>query len=192
MTHCSTGCLTGVGKDVACEPSADAAAVDYGLYGRRTWCSRHDGSWRSVLLRDLVSVPEVDDAEVPPCHDQTIVLVVRGGKRIESRAGGRIRRATYGPGTIALTAPGTTGRFSWRSQVDAPQRALHLQIPAHTMASAVVDIGAPLRLPNTLSARDPVLEHVVRALEVAGRAGADDLYAESAAVFLAAHLVSCA
>ena len=30
----------------------------------------------------------------------------------------------------------------------------------------------------------------MRALEVAGRAGADDLYAESAAVFLAAHLVT--
>jgi Transposase len=55
MTRCSTGCLTGVGRGVAREPSADTAAVDYGLYGRRTWCSRHDGSWSSVLLRDLVS-----------------------------------------------------------------------------------------------------------------------------------------
>ncbi len=58
------------------------------------------------------------------------------------------------------------------------------------MAGAVADTGAPLRLPDVLSARDLVLEHVVRALEAAGRAGADDLYAESAAVFLAAHLVT--
>ena len=143
-----------------------------------------------MLLRDLVSAPEVHDVEVPPCPDQTIVLVVSGGKWIESRAGGRTRRARYGPGTLALTAPGTPGRFSWRGEASAPQRALHLQIPARTMAGAVAGIGAPVRLPDTLSARDPVLEQVVRALEVAGRAGADDLYAESAAVFLAVHLVT--
>lgn len=143
-----------------------------------------------MLLRDLVSAPEADNVEVPPCHDQVIVLVVSGGKRIESRAGGRTRRATYGPGTLALTAPGTTGRFSWRGEVDAPQRALHLHIPAHTMADAVAGTGAPVRLPDALAARDPVLEHVVRALEAASRAGADDLYAESAAAFLAAHLVT--
>jgi len=94
----------GGGRSVAREPSADSAAVGYGLYGRRTWCSRHDGSWSSVLLRGLSSVPEVDDIEVPPCPDQTIVLVVSGGKRIEARADGRTRRATYGPGTLALTA----------------------------------------------------------------------------------------
>jgi hypothetical protein len=87
MTRCSTGCLTGVGEASRANRLQTPPRSVTGFTGAVPGAA-HDGSWSSVLLRDLSSAPEVDDIEVPPCPDQTIVLVVSGGKRIEARADG--------------------------------------------------------------------------------------------------------
>ena len=146
-----------------------------------------------MLLRDLVSRQEVADAEVAAVQDQVIVLVLSGGKRIESRAGRRTRRADYGPGAIALTAPGRSGRFSWRCAGEQPQRALHLHVPGGTMAAVAGALwdreDQVQRMPDALLVRDPVIEQVMRALDVAAVNGADDLYAESGGPVLAPHLL---
>jgi AraC family transcriptional regulator len=93
-----------------------------------------------------------------------------------------------------MTAPGRVVTLRWRTQSPEIKETLHLYLPGQ----GLVDGAAQLRgrsiaaadLPDTLGTNDRLVEATMRAMADAATAGADDLYAESAATFLTVHLLS--
>ncbi|MBE1493448.1 AraC family transcriptional regulator [Amycolatopsis lexingtonensis] len=164
---------------------------DPGTAARVRLCSRRDNGWSAVLVRLLDNAPEAE-LDLPPADEQTIVVVGAGTASIESRHGARWRRADYGPGSIGLTAPGHPSRLRWRG----PGRTLttHVHLPAALVDRTALELwgrdAGRLGRPDTLAVEDPVLASVAGALGSAALAGADELYAESAASFLAVHLLT--
>ncbi|MGV9367920.1 helix-turn-helix domain-containing protein [Amycolatopsis sp. NPDC003731] len=147
--------------------------------------------WSSLALRLLDNVVEAE-LDLPPVDEQVLVLVSAGTKTIESRHGSRWRSAEYGPGSIGLTAPGHATRLRWRG--DGRTLTTHVHLPAALIDRTALELWGRnadhLGRPDALAVRDPVLASVAGALGAAARAGADELYAESAATFLAVHLLT--
>lgn len=147
--------------------------------------------WRSLLVRRLTFQPVADDVTVPPVAAQLIALVTGAGATVESRAGGRWRRARSSPGTLSFTAPGRSSELRWRSQ-GSSLTAVHLWIPEtvlRTVADREWDGRRRRALPDDLAASDPMLPGLVSSIAAASEAGASELYADSAATVLAVHLL---
>jgi AraC family transcriptional regulator len=154
-------------------------------------CSRRDNGWSALLVRVLDNAEQAE-VDLPPADEQVLVLVSAGTKTIESRQGARWRRAGYGPGSIGLTAPGHATRIRWHG----PARTLttHVHLPGALVDRTALELwgkdATRLGRPDALAVEDPVLASVAEALSAAALAGADELYAESAAAFLAVHLLT--
>ncbi len=162
-----------------------------GLTGALRFCSL-DRGWHSILLRHYEHPEEVDLFEAPALPDHNIVLVIGGSTRIESFSRGCWRSSQHVPGTLAMTAPDVGTRVRWRG----PQKheTLHLVIPAKILNSARTELrdlspGFEV-LPNALCIPDPLVASTLRSLQRAALEGAPDLYADSAAHFLAIHLLT--
>jgi AraC family transcriptional regulator len=166
----------------------EALQLDKTAYARRTMCSWADAGWRSLLVQQFDDDPVVDDVALPPVDDQVIVLVTSGRSMIESHSGGRWHSAWYTPGQIGMTAPGQPTRLRWRSTSDDQIRTTHVYLPARTIQRVAGEVwGRERAWPDFLSNRDPVLEQMVRGLASAVADRLPDIYAETAAEFLAVH-----
>ncbi len=175
-------------------PSPEAVALDESGHAVRRFCSWHQSGWRSVLLRLLDNHAVVQDLELAATGDQLLVLVTAGRATIEVADGSRWRRADYVPGRLGMTAPGRSSTLRWRTTASQLHRTLHVYLPGAVMRDVAEQMWSrDLRvhdLPDTLSTDDPLIEATMRAMCDAARAGADDLYAESALNFLAVHLLT--
>jgi AraC family transcriptional regulator len=160
------------------------------LRGSMTACSWQAG-WRSLLLRAYEAPCNVEEFTTAPTADHLIVLVTGGSFDIEARHRGRWHKAPYRPGSIGMTAPAQTATLRWRSEM--PHHTLQLHLPAAVIAGAFEELtGRDTRLlamPNDLLSYDPLIESTIRALAEAMADGVPDVYAESAADFLATHLL---
>lgn len=168
-----------------------ALTYDKGAAARLRLCSWRDNGWTSLLVRLFDNAEVVDDLVLPPIAEQTLVLVTGGHKTVECLHGKRWRGADYGPGRIGLTAPGNETRIRWRGTERT--QTTHVYLPAGLMERTAAELyGARsqfARRPDTLAINDPVIAAVVGGLGEAALAGANELYAESAATFLAVHLL---
>jgi AraC family transcriptional regulator len=158
------------------------------LKGSLGLCSWRTG-WRSLLLRAYDEPEEVDDLLTAPTTDQLIVLVTRGSCQIEGRYAGRWHRSRYGVGDIGMTAASEEVQLRWHKGKGKQTLQLHL---SSATLSDVVHLdpthGGQIRLPNQLLRPDPVVAGVMLGLRRAAEIGASELYAETAATFLASHL----
>lgn len=149
------------------------------------------GRWQSVLVRSVVNPAEAE-IQLPPVDDQVIVLVTAGTTTIESRSGGPWQRADYGPGRIGMTAPGHATHLRWRGT--EPTFTTHVHLPGSLIDRTAIELWGRnanrLGRPDALATDDPVLASVIEALHAAARADTDEVYAESAATFLAVHLLT--
>ncbi len=174
--------------------SAASTACEFVLPRRKLLCS-HAAGWTSLLVQKFESSGSVEAFETRPTPDQLIVVVTEGCRDVQSFSGGRWRNAVYRPGSVSMTAGGQVDCLRWRSVVPTPVESLHLYIPQHFF-SAVRDeyrrAGAPERTQplDALSFSDPVVSRVALSLADAIQNGVPDFYAQSAAQFLAAHLLS--
>lgn len=160
------------------------------LIGTQTSCSWIAG-WRSLLLRGYVDPPEVEEMTTAETPDHLIVLVTAGSCEIESYDRGQWRSASYRPGHLGMTSPGQVAKLRWKSK--KPHHTLHLHLPSRTIKTVAEQLVASSlcsTLPNLLSQTDPVVATTMLALESAVQNGAPDLYAETAAHFLAVHLLT--
>lgn len=154
------------------------------------FCSLERG-WQSILLRHYGHEEEVELFETPPLPDHNIVLVAKGSTQIESFSRGCWSGSHHVPGNLAMTPPGVGTRLRWHG----PQKheTLHMVVPMKIMDAAHIELGeiSPgfAALPNALSIPDPLVVSVLHSLHRAALKGAPDLYAESAAHFLAIHLL---
>ncbi|MDF5725641.1 MAG: AraC family transcriptional regulator [Rhizonema sp. PD37] len=161
------------------------------LCGTQISCSWIAG-WRSLLLRSYVDPLEVEDMTTMATSDHLIVLVTAGSCEIESYDSGRWRSTIYRPGHLGMTSPDQVARLRWKS--NKPHHTLHLHLPSGTIETVAEElvVGASYlaMLPNLLSQTDPVIATTMLGLESAVQNGAPDLYAETAAHFLAVHLLT--
>lgn len=157
---------------------------------QRTFCSWQVG-WRNVLLREYEDPLYIDEYLTTPSPDQKIVLVTAGSCEIESSDRNAWRCAHYRPGHIGLVAPGVAARLRWRGREHHQTTQLHL--PGALIECVADGLFGPRRGRNGplhgLSVIDPVVAATMLALGRAARTGAPDLYAETAAHFLASHLL---
>jgi AraC family transcriptional regulator len=169
-----------------------ALDFDHGGHSRPTFCSWNDASWRSLLLELHDAAPVVDDYSLPPIREQHLVLVTAGNAWMESHSNGKWRGARYTPGQIGMTAPGRPTRLRWHS--DNGQKTLHLYLPGSLMQRVGLELwdrdGIGSRQADALAFTDPVVRQVLLELATAAIDRVDDLYAESAAEFLAVHLLT--
>jgi AraC family transcriptional regulator len=160
------------------------------LKASMTACSWAAG-WRSVLLRAYVDPPRVDEFKTPPTADHLIVLVTGGTCDIEARYRGRWQRTHYEPGHIGMTGPAQEVALRWQGETSHSTLQLHLPAEAlHRVLQDLTDRDPTLfDMPSKLSSVDTLIQQVMLRMADALRAGAPDLYAETAREFLVAHLL---
>jgi AraC family transcriptional regulator len=165
---------------------APYADFDLPAYVRRTYCSRHDAGWRSLLVQSFDHAPQAEQLPLPAVADLHLVLYVAGDVVMGTRAGGKPDRRRRVPGSLELLTP----RTGEHPRLPDFARAAH-HSGAHS-ASATVDRlgGRPdfEMLSAAIGAGDPIVENIVRALPAV--TATNDLYAASAAAFLATHLLT--
>ncbi|HEV3357896.1 MAG TPA: AraC family transcriptional regulator [Pseudonocardiaceae bacterium] len=170
----------------------DALTDDQTALARLRLCGRRDNGWRSPLVQLVDNAEVADQFDLPPGPDLVLVLVTEGRTRIESRQGAHWRGADYHPGRIGMTAPGRPTHLRWRGE--ARTLTTHVFLPTSLLERTAVDLHGPaaaqLDWPDALAIDDPVLAAVVGGLGESALAGADQLYAETAAAYLAAHLLT--
>ncbi|MBL7255767.1 helix-turn-helix domain-containing protein [Paractinoplanes lichenicola] len=153
-------------------------------YATSTFDSWERG-WRSLLLRRWTHAAEADDVTVPATGEQMVAVMVSGRRRVRIGA----RTAVLSAGDVSMTPPGQSSRLSWRTEGPEPSAMLQLHLPSEITERLAAELGAVHR-PDALRAADPLVAETIRTLERAARDGAPDLYAASAAEFLAVHLLT--
>ena len=162
--------------------------------GRETMCSRAVG-WTSLLVQTFEIRGDLEIFDTLPSPDHFIGILTKGRSAIESYSRGAWRRAAYLPGYGGMTPGGHTSRLRWQSPQSTVLETLHVYIPHYFLQAAQDErrrAGAAARTQSldALSFSDPVISQVAIGLVDAVKTGAPDLYAEAAAQFLAAHLLS--
>ena len=162
--------------------------------GRKLLCSSASG-WSSLLVQTFEQPSFVDRYETLPSPDVLLVLVLRGDYKIESLSSGLWKKAAYQPGILGITAPMTTNRLRWHSSTGENSQVLRTCIPYSFIEEAAEELRRPgsrqkLNLDDCLAVSDPAVSSVLQALASAAKAGLPDFYAETAARYLATHLLS--
>ncbi|MEU3764284.1 AraC family transcriptional regulator [Amycolatopsis keratiniphila] len=162
---------------------------DMSRYVRRTYCSWEDSGWESLLVQRFDHVPVAEDLRLPAVADLHLVLPLSGRAVMETRGEGRWNR--YEWGRLELAVPGRPLRRRYRG--DGSMRSLQVHIPGTTVESVAARLGGRAvdheAMAASVAGGDPLLDELVRAVGNA-REDDDDLYAESAAAFLAVHLLT--
>ncbi|MET0534126.1 MAG: AraC family transcriptional regulator [Steroidobacter sp.] len=158
------------------------------LRARMSACSFTAG-WRSLLLRAYEDNPDAEAFTTPATADHLIVLVTQGRCNIEGLYRGQWRGASYGVGSIGMTAPGEEVTLRWQNQ--PAHSTLQLHLPAATIQACADELFCThtLKMPHMLATEDPLLQSVLLGLADAMNRGYPDLYAESAAQFITTHLL---
>ena len=96
------------------------------------------------------------------------------------------------PGSLSTTAPRTVSDLRWHSPTgDDSVTQIRLLVPAATMDRVADEVwGGTTRAPDGLAFDDEVLRSLLTRLYRAARAGVTDLYAATAAEFIAVHLLT--
>ncbi len=183
------------GKHLLTEPFLNESEVYGNLLLSHNFVCNVKG--RSALLRvqEFEGQGNTEAFEAPASSDQLVVVIPKGQGEVESFSDGFWRNATYQPGSVGMTPSGQTSRLRVRPHGPEALHTLHLHIPTHFFESAAEEYrraGAPSRKQplNALAFWDPVVSRVALSLKNAVETGAPDFYAEAAAQFLAAHLLS--
>lgn len=172
------------------------------LASRRVIPSRHsvssrDIGWKSLLLEVHTGVSSSQPYSSIPTPDQIVGVALSGHYTSEVLRDGRWQRGVFHPGAICIHRPSETVRY--RFPLPEPSQAnfstAMLYVPHAQMAAAAEHIRRAGRRsidpsPGATVARDPAIAHIVPALLGAMADGVDDLYAETAAAWLAVHVVT--
>lgn len=156
----------------------------------RTLFDSRAAGWQSVDLRLLSIAGEADRVELPGIGAQLIDLQIQGTRTVRSRRGRRWAEGLVRAGSLSTTAPRVPSDLRWTSPAgDERVTQIRLLIPALTMTRVADEVGAT-RPADALAFDDDVLRSVLTRLHRAARAGVNDLYAATAAEFIAVHLLT--
>jgi AraC family transcriptional regulator len=168
------------------------AGLDLHGSGQRAQRVGEDTGWTSLLVQRFSHAPVAEDAYVPGTADVRLVLAEAGRATVEARIGGRRSRFRWMPGSLGFYGPEQPSTWTYRA--DGPLRSVLVHIPRGTVERTAEQLGGRAvdyeRMAVSVGAGDPFLREVVRAVDSAAQNEVDDLYAESVAAFLAAHLIT--
>ena len=153
-------------------------------------CSWKSG-WRSLLLRQYLDRPSQEEFTTAATPDHLFELVTAGSCEIESSRDGHWQSASYRFGNVAMVPPGVSSTLRWRSH--ECHRTLQLHLPRDILNRQCQelwdrDVGA-VQLPRLLASQDALIQSAMIALADGMSTGLPDLYAETAAEMLSAHLL---
>ncbi|MFL1429751.1 MULTISPECIES: AraC family transcriptional regulator [unclassified Nocardiopsis] len=172
-------------SDFDLAPYADVAEDSV----RRTHSS-WDAGWRSMIVQRFTHAREVEHLPLPGTTDLHLVLCTAGDALMRTRGGDGTTRRRWTPGRLELLAPARPVVRGYRSSATLVTVQVH--VPRATVDRTAAHLGGPApdfdALAAAVAAGDPVVEHLLRSLPSVEAAG--DLYAESAAAFLATHLLT--
>ncbi|MFF3375142.1 helix-turn-helix domain-containing protein [Streptomyces sp. NPDC002680] len=156
---------------------------------------KHPVPWRALSVARRIVAPGVVDWEQPPSDWFRIVAHLRGTARFEADTGdGRWRSASCAPGDACLVPPGRRVRLRSRLLGPGPLETVHILLPADVFERHTAEVPdsrpADLQSLERLAEQDPLITSMAAALLRARDAGAGQLYADSAAEYLAAHLLA--
>jgi AraC family transcriptional regulator len=176
--------------DVMLSTLAQCDAAEVQLPATRQ-SSSHHLQWQSVLARTYVERPNADEFTTLPTANLLVVMITGGMYAIEGVSDGRWRSTVYRPGSTGITAPGNASTLRWRAIGSRPLTSLQVYLAPELFAGvrAEDDDRALDVLPDALAVDDPVISTVTCAIGWALESKASSLYADSAAQFLAAHVV---
>ncbi len=176
--------------------SKESFACSDHLPVRKLSCSS-DAGWKSLLVQGFETPSNVEDCTHPATPDQLIVVVSKGTCVMEKRISRGWKRVPYWPGTGGMTAAGSgaSDRLRWHSAEKEPMQVLQLYIPTGFLNAAaehwrVAGTSTRFQFPDTLGFFEPLILQFSLSLQRAAQMGAPNLYAETAAQFLAAHLLA--
>ena len=162
---------------------------------RQCLASSLSAGWTSLLVQRFESPSNVEPFETLATPDQLVVVRIKGRCTIESFSNGFWKRAAFQPGLVGMTASGCTNRLRWQSQTPSSQESIHIHIPQGFFDDAEDEyrragMQPRVQILDVLSFYDPVVCRVACSLVDAIEGGAPNLYAQSAAQFLATHLLA--
>src|ERR1700686_4888351 len=150
--------------------------------------------WTSLLVRVTEFGALMDSFETPITPDPRIVLPLNKTASIEQFSRGKWRETHYGKGMGFIYPPGSRRRLRWNLNNQKSLTTMHLCLSQDTVdsvASAVPkkDAARQNQLPDASFLYDPVLSNFSSVAISAIQAELPDFYAESAAQWIAAHLL---
>ena len=152
------------------------------------------GSWQTLQLRTKVDHNSTPLFTLAPSDMFNIVAMTRGACRMESRGEDGWRAASFAAGDVGITVPGRAVLLRWQLLARQPKETVHIDLPMAVFERYLVEEDAPrvsdLRRLDVLSTADAVITAMAAALVRARAAGAGELYAETAAQYLVAHLLT--
>jgi AraC family transcriptional regulator len=157
-------------------------------------CSARDTDWKSVLVRVSQRCDPSGQAALGILPHPRIMLVTRGSVAVRRRDGTARRSAHLAPGTAWLVPAGVPLTYDWTGAGCGIREMTVMILPEDelTRTAAVLSRArsAPVTLTEVVLTEDRVVGTVLTGLTRAMAAGVDELYAESSAAFLLAHLLS--
>ena len=174
--------------------SRQLAGTEVESSARRTFCSQEDAGWNSLALQRVSYADRIEEAFCPADSHQRIVVVTGGSLHITPLGGKDEFGGQFGPAQLLLGVPDAESRLRFRSP--GGHQTLQIVLPGSTLHRVAAELGDSVSpvpaIPGTTAAavQDPMLSQMVRALDQAAQAGVPDLYAETAAEFLAVHLLT--
>lgn len=159
--------------------------------------SSHTLRWSSVLARTYAEPAEAEPFSTAATPEPLVVVQLAGVSRIQSRRSGGWASALYTPGSIGLTAPGTSSVLRWRPDAHPPPgagvRTLQLHLDAALCEATAHALGRPgslAGLPDALRLTAPSVLATATAIGAAAAHGAEGLVADALAQALAAQLLA--
>jgi AraC family transcriptional regulator len=149
--------------------------------------SSHSAQWQGMYL-EFHRLPPFELPE-STCQQHLITIPTVNGIEVERRAEGKKRNLIFHPGDLCISPMGKT----WQCRWDKELKAIQLSFEPHFLNHAAHELIDPDRVelvcyPQTT---DPIIYHLGIALkgELERNGSGSKLYAESAATFLAIHLL---
>jgi AraC family transcriptional regulator len=157
-------------------------------------CSARDVGWSSVLVRVARRNDSSGHAGLGVLPHPRIMLVTRGSVTVRRRDGGDGGSAQLMPGKAWLVPAGEPLSYDWTQAGQGTREMTSIVFPAADLALTADAMRrrrpGPVGLPEVTLIEDRVVRTVLVELSHAMTSGVDELYAQSSAAFLLAHLLS--
>ena len=153
----------------------------------------HEAGWASVYAATYRHEGTAEPFDTLATPHQKITVVTTGTLEMASRSNGRWPMGARAAGSIGFTPAGQIDHLRWRA-LSRYFETSHLYVPQIFFLSAADEfrrIGSKVRIGalNGTGISDPIIAQLVGIIVDAAVAGMPELYAQSAARFLATHLV---
>ena len=150
--------------------------------------------WTSLLVHITEFAASIGPLETDATPDPRMVLFLNNNAFVQQFSQGRWRGSHYGKGMGYISPPGTRRRLRWNLKNQQSLTAMHLSLSQDTVDSVASAIpnkyGARQnQLPDAPFLDDPVLKNFSSVAISAIQSGLPDFYAQSAAQWIAAHLL---